>query len=419
MESAVSIFNKRVTKQKIESKSLKSELDDIVRGNTVFQEASTVDNTAGTVQKELKTKIQSAKALLKKLETEGASARQKNEPFRKYGEAYQLIIKKLRSYTESLPISELSNLNETTLKIYNLINKYDFSSEQLTDLQLPVSPNLGILIQFNVPHSPLVDALDVLSEGHIRTLGLAILLAKALKNSQPFIVFDDVVNAIDDDHRKAIAEIITKEDGNFSHIQWVVTTHGQEFAKQLVSNTSNSLRKNIKEITFKEKDLGADIFAIEKTQNYLVMAQQKLDEEDIRGCLADCRRGVEVLMIKLWKLFNRRFHSSISIQVGDPSNPTPGTRNVMDVLRNSFKKQLKGNQSELDVMETVLVKLDALLDNQGISWFLLNKGTHEEENAEQHDRVETAQILNDLLIPLDEELTTGITVKGSVLSRRG
>lgn len=365
----------------------------------------------------MKKSIQDAERILLDLKSKSVLAKQKNAPLKASADAYRAVVKKLKNYTETLPISELSDLNDMTLKVYNLINKYDFESEQITDLQLPVSPNQGIQIKFNVTDSPVTDALDVLSEGHIRTLGLAILLAKALKNSQSFIIFDDVVNAIDDDHRKAIAEIVTDVNGSFSNVQWIVTTHGQEFAKQLISNTSQSFRKDIEEITFKGKELGSDIRAIERSQNYLVLAKRKLDDEDIRGCIADCRREVEVLMIKLWKIYNKRFHSYISIQV-DPSNPIPETKNVMNVLRKSFKDKLKKNVPELEVMSTTFSKLDFLLDDQGISWFLLNKGTHEEENAEQHDYAETAHLLNDILIPLDEELTTGVQVKESTLIRR-
>lgn len=409
--------NEQDAKHKIERKELQSQLNEIIKGEGVFETAKITVSSAEGLQQELDTKIKTAEKNLDDSRTKSVSAKEKNMIFKTYDNTYQGIVKKLKSYTESLPISELSNLNDMTLKIYNLINKYDFTSEQITALQLPLSPNEVIKIKFNVANAPLVDALDVLSEGHIRTLGLAILLAKALKNSQPFIIFDDVVNAIDDDHRKAIAEIVTNVDSVFQNVQWIVTTHGQEFAKQLVSCTSQSMRKDIKEITFKEKELGSDIRSIDKSQNYLALAQEKLEEEDIRGCLADCRREIEVLMIKLWKLYNKRFHVRINIQV-DPSNPIPETRNVMDVIRSSFKKQLKGNTAELAVMSIILDKLDYLLDDQGISWFLVNKGTHEEENVEQHDRMETAHLLNSLLIPLDEELTTGIQIKGSMLARR-
>ncbi len=417
LRTSILEHNKQKNQKQEEKNTIQSQLDKISKDEGVFETAKVAVDNAKRFQQEMQTKIKKTQHSLTSLKKKSVKAQTENRLIQEYSEAYDQVVKKIKHYTESLPISELEGLNKSTLQIYNLINKYDFTSEQIKDFQLPLSPNMAILIQFNVPNAPLINALDVLSEGHIRTLGLAILLAKALKNSQSFIVFDDVVNAIDDDHRKAIAEIITDTNGLFSNTQWIVTTHGQEFAKQLISNTSQSLRKTIREITFKEKDLGSDIRSIEQTQNYLVMAKKKLDNQDVRGCLADCRREIEVIMIKLWKVYSKRFHLRISIQV-DPSNPIPETRNVMDVLRSSFKKQLKGNQAELEVMHTIFQKLDCLLDDQGISWFLVNKGTHEEENAEQHDPVEASLILKDLLIPLDEELTTSVQVKGSVLLRK-
>lgn len=396
---------------------LQTTLNQINQNQGSFNTAKKLVEASKPIQKNLRDSIEASKQLIVNLSEKAQIAINKNKSTKKISKAYETLIIKLKNYTESLPNKELVDLNQLTLKIYNLINKYDFKGEQITELKLPLLPTQVIQIKFNVPDSPLINALDVLSEGHIRVLGLSILLAKALKQELPFIIFDDVVNAIDDDHRKAIAEIITDSEGIFSGIQWIVTTHGQEFAKQLISNTPNSLRKGIKEITFKEKNLGADIHYIDKTQNYLLLAQQKLNDDDIRGCLADCRREAEVLMIKLWNIYNKRFNQRISLEV-NPSNPIPETRNVFDVLRSSFKKKLKGNDAELTVLGTVLSKLDTLLDGGGTSWFLLNKGTHEEENAEQHDRVDTEQILNQLLVPLDEELTTKIGVKGAVLVRK-
>ncbi|MFT1622088.1 ATPase, partial [Vibrio cholerae] len=55
------------------------------------------------------------------------------------------------------------------------------------------------------------DALHVLSEGHSRCIGLSILLAKNLKTNSPLLIFDDPVNAIDDEHRNAIPETLYKD----------------------------------------------------------------------------------------------------------------------------------------------------------------------------------------------------------------
>jgi hypothetical protein len=48
------------------------------------------------------------------------------------------------------------------------------------------------------------DALAILSEGHVRCLGLAILLAKNIKLGLPTLLLDDAVNAIDHYHREGI-----------------------------------------------------------------------------------------------------------------------------------------------------------------------------------------------------------------------
>ena len=62
------------------------------------------------------------------------------------------------------------------------------------------------------------------SEGHLRSLGLSILLANAKINNLPFVIFDDVVNAIDSDHRANIIEMMVK-DPYFENTQQIISTH--------------------------------------------------------------------------------------------------------------------------------------------------------------------------------------------------
>jgi ABC-type polar amino acid transport system ATPase subunit len=73
---------------------------------------------------------------------------------------------------------------------------------------------------------------DILSEGHIRCLGLAILLAKSQSILCPLIVFDDAINAIDHDHRSGIREAIFESD-HFAQTQLIVTCHSPEFIKDI------------------------------------------------------------------------------------------------------------------------------------------------------------------------------------------
>jgi ABC-type cobalamin/Fe3+-siderophores transport system ATPase subunit len=67
-----------------------------------------------------------------------------------------------------------------------------------------------IEISFRTNSSQRFDALQVLSEGHIRCLGLAMLIAKNIKLNCPFLLFDDPVNAIDHDHRDAIRRVLRR-----------------------------------------------------------------------------------------------------------------------------------------------------------------------------------------------------------------
>ena len=72
------------------------------------------------------------------------------------------------------------------------------------------------------------EALQVLSEGHIKILGLSILLAKAVHDNLNFIIFDDIVNAIDDDHRNGVADLLMNHV-DFANTQIILSTHGDQF----------------------------------------------------------------------------------------------------------------------------------------------------------------------------------------------
>ena len=89
---------------------------------------------------------------------------------------------------------------------YNVINKGDADFEMLSSLNLPFGDSNKLTITFMDGSTS--DALQVLSEGHIKILGLSILLAKAVKDNLNFIIFDDIVNAIDDEHRNGVANLI-------------------------------------------------------------------------------------------------------------------------------------------------------------------------------------------------------------------
>ena len=70
------------------------------------------------------------------------------------------------------------------------------NADKLAALHLPLTSEQRIEFSFRGNPQVRVDALKILSEGHIRCLGLSILLAKSLSVESPLIVFDDAINAI-------------------------------------------------------------------------------------------------------------------------------------------------------------------------------------------------------------------------------
>lgn len=147
-----------------------------------------------------------------------------------YSIAYDSLREKLLAYNAGLPLALAADINEKTLKFYNEINKNDHASDRLKSLRLPTAVGESIEIEFATGDK--CDALQVLSEGHIRCLGLAILLAKITRDRLPFLIFDDVVNSIDDEHRGAIIDLILNPE-EVGKRQLIVTTHGEDFVKRL------------------------------------------------------------------------------------------------------------------------------------------------------------------------------------------
>src|SRR5690606_3354719 len=108
--------------------------------------------------------------------------------------------------------------------LYNSFNRDDLPVDLLQSLWLPIAENGKIELEFQGQLGVRYDALTLLSEGHIKCLGLAILLAKNIEEGCHLVIFDDVVNAIDDDHRNGIWRTFF-EDGLLDGKQVILTSH--------------------------------------------------------------------------------------------------------------------------------------------------------------------------------------------------
>ena len=140
---------------------------------------------------------------------------------------YRTLYGDLLGYKLELEKARITGIEAKAAEYYRAINNHDDDHEQIVTMAFEKLTESYRIKITNVDGS-LLDAFAVLSEGHLRALGLSILLAMAEKNNFPLIVFDDVVNAIDTDHRSNIIDLFFN-DTYLRRIQMVVTTHDRLF----------------------------------------------------------------------------------------------------------------------------------------------------------------------------------------------
>lgn len=113
---------------------------------------------------------------------------------------YRTLYRNLLDYKLELEKARISGIEAKAAEYYRAINQHDDDHEQIASLRFDRQADSYRIKITNLDGS-LLDAFAVLSEGHLKALGLSILLAMAEKNNFPLIVFNDVVNAMDTDHR--------------------------------------------------------------------------------------------------------------------------------------------------------------------------------------------------------------------------
>ncbi len=226
-----------------------------------------------------------------------------------------------------------------------------------------------------------VDALHVLSEGHVRCLGVAILLAKALHIQAPTIIFDDAINAIDTEHREGIREAIFQSD-RFAATQIIVTCHSSEFIKDL----QNHVEKGQWTAYYFMPHVGDHrprVKGNEITFNYLEQARAALDIGDWRNALGASRQALEMLTDKIWKWLGKNDLGVITLPLAG-RGAEPNLRNLCEAL----KKRLDDARTFVHQDKPAVVQ--GLADVIGVPvqsnvWTYLNKGVHEEADRDDYD----------------------------------
>ncbi|HDZ9654985.1 hypothetical protein [Yersinia enterocolitica] len=186
----------------------------------------------------------------------------------------------------------LSGIEASIITYYNNINKHDDNSEKLNRLYFSYEESSkSYRIQMEINNES-VDAFVFLSEGHLKSLGLAILLALAKKKKSQFIVFDDVVNAIDTEHRANIINTFLTDDF-LKNTQKIITTHDKLFW-EMYSNKSKEMG-NGEFSSFILNSYPHGIYIVEKKISFEDKIKESLACYDLRQALIYCRIWFESL----------------------------------------------------------------------------------------------------------------------------
>lgn len=208
-------------------------------------------------------------------------------------DSYKKLFSELNEYKRGVEAENISGIELSTLNYYNQINKHDNPNEIVSEVKFQqVGGTYRIILKMQDGRED--DAFCVLSEGHLRGLGLALLLSVAKKNCHPVIVFDDVVNAIDTEHRSNIIDIFS-EDDYLKQVQRIITTHDRMFWEKI----SNKHKRATDADTFSSQILKSTSKGI-VIQNFGVSYSQKVKEAlevyDIRQALVYSRIWFETMV---------------------------------------------------------------------------------------------------------------------------
>jgi len=298
--------------------------------------------------------------------------------------AYDGFLEEIKNYLNTLPAQLLQGLGESARDLYNSFNRDDLPVDLLHELWLPLAENGKIELEFQGQPGVRYDALVVLSEGHIKCLGLAILLAKNVAEGCPIVIFDDVVNAIDDEHRNGIWRTFF-EDGLLDNKQVILTSHAEEFLLRIQQELGAERVGNIKMYKFLphqgEHHLRVD--SNPPTKNYVLRAQNSFDNDDKRDALYNSRAAIESLTDRLWTWMGRRGNGRIELKLRGPRAPWELNNKCIKI-----RSALRRLPNQTNGVTISINALDSLLGVNGgsLEWNYLNSGTHDSQRDGEFDR---------------------------------
>jgi ABC-type transport system involved in cytochrome c biogenesis ATPase subunit len=312
--------------------------------------------------------------------------------------AYTTFVQKLNTYKKGLPSQLVADLGDMVVTLYNAFNRNDAQQEQLATVRFPLTQNQRLEISFlNTPET-LFDALHVLSEGHIRCLGLAILAAKNIKENCTLLIFDDPVNAIDDEHRRAIRETLFV-DNFFKGKQIILAIHGEEFFNNIHQLIGRQAANEAESYVFSPKDDQYHILvnSLKRPKNYVLSAREHFDTGEYRDSLMSARRGLENLCDKAWYHYGK--HSDKSDSLISVARRAPNQPWDLRCLADNIKSKFNRSKADIPNKEQIVISLATVLgtDAKQPPWIYFNAGTHDGTDLPEFDQ----KTVKDIVIALE------------------
>ena len=286
---------------------------------TLQERRKTVENSLQTAKNTVAGFNEENKALIAKADAEKTLIPVNND----IATSYNQFVVLLSNYKDNLPAKLVADLGDKVVELYNAFNRNDSPKDLLASIKLPLAQGQRLEIAFQTAPEKYFDALHILSEGHIRCLGLAILMAKNLKEGCPLLIFDDPVNAIDDDHRESIRRTLF-EDDFLEGKQIILTCHGEEFFKDIHNLLGAKKSSHSRDFTFlpqlHEQHIRIDFNC--PPRNYINAAKAHMDRLEIRDALAKSRQALEYLTKdKVWNYVKNHSDGKLSITMTGKNSP--------------------------------------------------------------------------------------------------
>ncbi|CAN5183893.1 hypothetical protein BH09PAT1_BH09PAT1_2210 [soil metagenome] len=313
--------------------------------------------------------------------------------FQKMLEVYPDFYNDLQKFQSGSILSEGADIDEYVTGFYRALNLHDNDGETIKEIKFPKGVQEDFCLVFE--SNSTCNALDILSEGHLKTLGLAALLARAAKYNTSLLVFDDAINAIDSDHRDNIACLLagsfSDEEGTRSfgekwdqiklyikECQFVITSHDRFFDEKIANLFSKD--NQVRYVLYCGTD-GVDFCEKETPANFEAKVESFLnpDTQDIRSAIFYCRIWLEEILLDKVVSFRRSDNSAIKFR--QPINPkTRSLRNpALEILMSDLISELEKTQTTEDEKRVaeILKKIYLEKENKYVWFFeILNQESH-------------------------------------------